>query len=165
MGHSLLSLLFPDACLLSDMHCLFCSSSRPGSCSMSYWCSSSPLLLSINALLFSSSFWQCGCNQTQRAVSHSGLLKLKWGRMSAIWHITLIYVPLFLRLDKLPSVYNLTLMHVGYKFMSSWSCHYSSTSHAPACSCTSPSCSVYSTSKWCRPVGQAVMDVKEQITW
>lgn len=64
LGHFLLSLLFPGACLLSDMYCLLCSSSSSGSCSMPYWCSNTLKLLSINALLFCSSFWRCGCNQT-----------------------------------------------------------------------------------------------------
>lgn len=53
LGHYLFSLHLPDACLLSDMYCLLCSSSAPVQClidaaplpisSLSVYCSSAPL--------------------------------------------------------------------------------------------------------------------------
>lgn len=59
------------------------------------------------------------------------------------------------------SEHYLTLMHVGYKFTSSLSCHYSSISHARAFNSISLPYSSYNISKWCRPVGQLVMSSKE----
>lgn len=63
-ANSSLSLLFPATCLWSDMFYLLHSCSSHCLCSMLYWCSSTPQLLPINALLFCSSFWWSGCNQT-----------------------------------------------------------------------------------------------------
>lgn len=130
MGQSLLSLLFPDVCLLSDMSSLLRSSSGPGSCSMPYWCSSTqfpaPLYQCAALLLLFLMVWLQsnlkGCHPV-RATS----TKVRKDECSLTHNP---YVPLFLRLNKLLCAHNVTLMHVGYKFMSSLSYHCSSSSDA-----------------------------------